>query len=79
MTGSQTFTVLEERLLDIFLTLARHKSEVVPACTSVQNFSPHHFEGFCMGAGLQYQVAGRCHWLTALVRVLAEAACHQGS
>ena len=42
----QTLTVLEERLLDIGLTLARHKSEVVPACTSVQSFSPHDFEGF---------------------------------
>ena len=42
----QILATLEERLLEIGLCIARHKTEVVPACTSVQNFSPHDFEGF---------------------------------
>ena len=41
----QIVSTLEERLLEIGLSIARHKPVVVPACTSVQNFSPHDFEG----------------------------------
>ena len=37
---------LETRLHDIGLNIARHKTEIVPACTSVQNFSSRDFEGF---------------------------------
>ena len=37
---------LETRLRDIGLDIARNKTEIVPACTSVQNFSPQDFEGF---------------------------------
>ena len=37
---------LETRLHDIGLSIARHKTEIVPACTSVQNFSSQDFVGF---------------------------------
>ena len=37
---------LETRLHDIGLSIARNKTEIVPACTSVQNFSSRDFEGF---------------------------------
>ena len=37
---------LETRLHDIGLSIARNKTEIVPACTSVQNFSSLDFEGF---------------------------------
>ena len=40
----QIVSTLEERLLEIGLSIARRKTEVVPACTSVQNFSPHDLE-----------------------------------
>ena len=43
---SPALATLEERLLEIGLCIARHKTEVVPACTSAQIFSPHDFEGF---------------------------------
>ena len=41
----QVVSTLEERLLEIGLSIARHKTGVVPACTSVQNFSSQDFEG----------------------------------
>ena len=51
MTGSsrairQFLTTLELRLREIGLDISRHKAEVVPACTSVQNFSSQDFEGY---------------------------------
>ena len=40
----QIVATLEEHLLEIGLCTARHKTEVAPACTSVQHLSPHDFE-----------------------------------
>ena len=37
---------LETSLRVIGLDIARSKTEIVPACTSIQNFSPQDFEGF---------------------------------
>ena len=39
-------TTLETRFRDIGLDIAREKTEIIPTCTSVQNFSPRDFEGF---------------------------------
>ena len=39
-------TTLESRLHDIGLDIAREKTEIIPTCTSVQNFSPRDFAGF---------------------------------
>ena len=38
---------LERLLLDIGLVVARDKTKVVPACSSVQNFTPQDFDGCC--------------------------------
>ena len=38
---------LERLLLEIGLEIARNKTEVIPACSAVQNFTPHDFEAFC--------------------------------
>ena len=39
-------TSLETRFRDIGLNIARDKTEIIPACTSVHNFSPRDFQGF---------------------------------
>ena len=39
-------TTLETRLHEIGLDIAREKTEIIPTCTSVQNFSPRDFAGF---------------------------------
>ena len=38
---------LERLLLEIGLEIGRNKTMVIPACSSVQNFTPHDFEGCC--------------------------------
>ena len=68
----QIIATLEERLLEIGLRIARHRTRVVSAGTSVQNFSPHDFEGFAwvpdgnvklLGAAL-----GSQSWCKALLK-----------
>ena len=39
------FTTFEARLFEIGLDIVGRKTEVAPACVSVQNFSSHEFEG----------------------------------
>ena len=50
----QFLATLEMRLREIGLDVARHKTEMAPACASVQNFSSHDFErlAWVLGASL---------------------------
>ena len=48
-----------ERLLDIGLVIARDKTKVVPACSSVQNFTPQDFEGCCWVPDGNFKLLGR--------------------
>ena len=68
----QILATLEERLLDIGLCIARNKTEVFPACTSVQNFSPHDFEGVAWvphgSVKLLYAAIGSRPWCETLLK-----------
>ena len=63
---------LESRLLQIGLVVARDKTEIVPSCTSVQNFSSHDFEGFSWVPHGNFKLLGAAigsrDWCESLLR-----------
>ena len=62
---------LERLLLEIGLEIARSKTKVVPACSSVQNFTPHDFEGCCQIPDGNFKLLGAAFgskdWCEALL------------
>ena len=62
---------LERLLLDIGLVIARDKTKVVLACSSVQNFTPQDFEGCCWVPDGDFKLLGTAFgskdWCEALL------------
>ena len=72
-------STLELLLHDIGLTIARDKTELAPACSPVQNFTPGDFAGSTWVADGNVKLLGAAIGHSGLVRVTAGQARGQSS